>query len=692
MVLPDRNFTDAYGNSVVATLHQIQQPLAEVAERFATHFWEALNSVAQTAEVMARLGPDELSRLKLRQAQHLMMLLSPELTGPEHQAEAQRTGRVHALVGVDVLWLIEAFSLYQQDIHQLLPELVPESAQRELLMRVINRRILLDLEGQVASYRQIDVATSAALSHLEQLVMKATNLPDLVRGALTALSSLEGDVSAFFARADTSGQLQIESSWGVAAERYQQAMEAGKVPKISIDPALPAGQGPGGRAWRSGEIVVSDAWALEQDRKPWRAVGAELGFRSSAAVPLVDAAGQSVALLSLYGAWPGYFSTLRIKGFLIHIQRILSHALQQHGHARVIPLREQQSYLRLLEQRQVVMLYQPIINLRDGSLAKVEALARLNGENGELITPLRFLPAFGADELLRLFEEGLRQACADCANFDRLGQDVQIAINFPAEGLTDPRYEEALFRALGEHQFAPGRLQLEMLETEDGERGDTDLRQAFFGRLRAAGIKIAQDDLGSGHSSLLRMDKYAFDEVKIDQGLVRGALRNPQRALEFMLYLTRLVHAFKTPVTVEGLENAGMIEAAVILGADRGQGYGIARPMPAADLPDWHRSYVHAVDPQNPRTALGAMAGYLLWDLQLAAITNWPNLVEEFAGTNCIVDQFITARQLQGSALDKLLRHNHALALSGPQSNIYQRTRAQVIELLKNYWLSETNP
>ena len=88
MVLPDRNFTDAYGNSVVATLHQIQQPLGEVAGRFATHFWEALNSVAQTAEVMARLGPDELSHLKLRQAQHLMMLLSPELTGPEHQAEA----------------------------------------------------------------------------------------------------------------------------------------------------------------------------------------------------------------------------------------------------------------------------------------------------------------------------------------------------------------------------------------------------------------------------------------------------------------------------------------------------------------------------------------------------------------------------------------------------------------------------
>ena len=114
--------------------------------------------------------------------------------------------------------------------------------------------------------------------------------------------------------------------------------------------------------------------------------------------------------------------------------------------------------------------------------------------------------------------------------------------------------------------------------------------------------------------------------------------------------------------------------------------------MPAAELPGSHRRYVHAVDPQNPRTALSAIAGNLLWDLQLAAITNWPNLVEEFAGTNCIVDQFIAARQLHGSALDKLLHHNHALALSWPQSNIYQRTGAQVIELLKDYWLSEANP
>ncbi len=108
------------------------------------------------------------------------------------------------------------------------------------------------------------------------------------------------------------------------------------------------------------------------------------------------------------------------------------------------------------------------------------------------------------------------------------------------------------------------------------------------------------------------MDRYPFDAVKIDQELVRGALRNPQRALEFILYLTRLAHALQTPVTVEGLENLAIIEAAAVLGADRGQGFGISPPLPARDVPEWHAATTdYAVDVRKPHpAALGAMAAY----------------------------------------------------------------------------------
>jgi len=204
------------------------------------------------------------------------------------------------------------------------------------------------------------------------------------------------------------------------------------------------------------------------------------------------------------------------------------------------------------------------------------------------------------------------------------------------------------------------------------------------------GIQIVQDDLGSGHSSLLRMDRYAFDVVKIDQGLVRSALRKPQRALEFILYLTRLAHAFKTPVTVEGLENLGMIEAAAILGADFGQGYGIAKPMPASDIITWHQGYVYSVNPKAPRTALGAMAGYMLWDLQLASTAHWSKPLEELMIENPILDQYIANNSLQGSSLDQILRDRQISNLAEPPVNLYQDSRTKVIEVLTEYWLAET--
>ena len=685
----DANNVDAYGAWIEAALEPIREPMARLSEQFAAAFCDALSSAAHTAEIIGRLSPGEFSQLQRRQAQHLIALLDPALTGPEHIAQAEHVGRAHALVGVDILWVIEAFSLYQQHIHQLLGPLLPAAEQREHVMRVVSRRILLDLAGQVSSLRRVEVETALALSQIDQHVLGAANLADLIRGVLAAIGGLDGDVCGFFARADANGQLQIEASFGVAADRYHQAMEAGLIPKISIDPEAPAGQGPGGRAWRSGQIIATDAWALEAGPVPWRSIGLELGFRSSAAVPLLDASGRSIALLSLYSGWPGYFSTLRLSSFLQHVQLVLGHGIEQRNQASVIPLREQQGYRQLLERQRVVMAYQPIISLRDGRLIKLEALARLQGDDGELIAPQRFLPAFGRAELLQLLELGLRQACADCQELERQGLRTHIAINFPAQGLGDPRYEETLFKVLDACDLDVERLQLEVLETQDGD-SQTELRQSFVQRLRERGIRFAQDDLGSGHSSLLRMDQYAFDEVKIDQGLVRGALRKPQRALEFIVYLVRLAHAFDTAVTVEGLENLGMIEAAAILGADHGQGYGIARPMPAAQVMAWQRSYRYPVDPQTPRTALGAMAGYLLWDMHMAALADRPALADPVQGARNIVEQFVAANQLADSPLGRVLAARVAPSLRGAEADAFNPvTRLAVIEQLTECWLDE---
>ena len=108
-------------------LRQVEEPVAKLATQFTAHFYDALSSAAQTAKVLGRLSPTELSSLQLRQAQHLIMLLAPDLTAPSHHVEAEHAGKAHALVGVDILWLIEAYSLYQHELHQLISPLVQEA-------------------------------------------------------------------------------------------------------------------------------------------------------------------------------------------------------------------------------------------------------------------------------------------------------------------------------------------------------------------------------------------------------------------------------------------------------------------------------------------------------------------------------------------------------------------------------------
>lgn len=683
----DESFNDTYGEAAGRILRPLQKRIAQLAMVVSNDFYDELAGRGETAKILNLLTEDGFSHLKKTQARHIVMLLDPDLTQEVHRAASERVGVVHAMVGLDTLWLVEAYALYQNEIHKMLRNEASEAESREKFMQILSERILLDQVGQLTGYRQFDMRVALAFSRIDQCFMSASNLPDLERGILEIICGLDGGMSGFIARADAEGQLQIEESHGALAEKYQIAMEAGDIPRISIDPDQVSGMGPGGRAWRSGEIIASDAWRLDSDTEPWRKVGLKLGFRSSVAVPLFDDHGQSIAELSLYSSYPGYFSTTRIHGFLRHVQQVLSAGLQRLAYAPAIPISRQRTYRRMLEEKRVVMHYQPIINLKDGNLVKLEALARLHREDGELIYPQRFLQSLGQDELLQLFILGLEQACADCHHFEAQGLGLQIAINFPPDGFDDPRYEKALFQVLDGSELPKSRMQLEVLESKDS--GGTGPHRDFIQRIRDTGIRVAQDDLGSGHSSLLRLDQYPFDEVKIDQGLVRSALRNPERALAFILYLTRLAHAFHISVTVEGLQNTGMLEAAAILGADLGQGFGIAKPMPASEVVDWHLNYRYSIQHNNPSTALGAMAGYLLWDLQLATISEHPDSIENFVGAKAMVDEFISSNNLQGSQLDKLLKYSHEMAfVRNDRDEWTSAVRSQVLEELTRYWLA----
>lgn len=680
----EEHLARAYGAEAADALRSVQSLLGDVFELHSAQLGEHYRMASAQDAVLSQLGDDERRSFGERDVRHVFLLPSPALTQEEHEAAAIDIGLEHALVGANTLWRIEVFNGLQEAAVRAISEGVADPARKARAARAISSRIFLEMQYRISCFRRVDDSIFSAMARMDEVAIKATNLPDLVHGVLSAIASVEGDVCGLFGRSDAHGVLQIEASIGRRAEVYHETLMGSSAPGISLRAKDGAEPTPVQRAWSTGSIAIVPSWAADASVGPWKEFGRTIGFRSAVAIPLLDRSGQSIAMFNLYSPWPGYFSSRRIGYFLSHAQKILSHGFQQHPQPRVVALAEQRRYLDLLQRGRVRMLFQPVVSLRDGRVAKFEALARLAGEDGTLVPPGAFLSTFGEEELLGLFEQGLQQALQMRAQFDAQALPIHLGLNFPPEGFINPRYEEILFATLAASGVDPRWLVLEILE--HGDLGASDARvRDFLTRLRDVGIRIAQDDLGSGHSSLLRLEQFAFDAVKIDQGLVRGAMAEPQHALEFILYLTRLSHARGLPVTVEGLETSGLVEAATLLGADYGQGYAIARPMPAAEVVPWARGYRHATTP-SVATALGAMAGHILWDVEFNAIARWPQLREPFLALPCHLDSFIEYNQLCGGPLDRAWSQNRAIALGGAHTALYRQSRRKVLELLRKHW------
>lgn len=684
------DFASSYSEQIDQLLIRSLPPdLNEEIRDFVESFYARLTDGAESAAILARLTPADLDQLKGEQVKHLKSLFAPGATPEGQYQKAMKVGWVHEMVGVSLPMLMQTYHLYYGKIEQILQSGVPDIEQRERLRTALHQRLQLDSEAQIASHAQFDAKIGALLASLDDAIQKAGNLADMLRFSLQALGEFDGICACLFSRPDAHGAMQIEVEGGREGRHYAEALRSQRVPLFETQATTDAGKGPAGRAWRSGQIQINDSFRQEGSLHPWRAEAEARGFRSSAAVPLLDESGQTFAILSLYSDWPGFFSAVTRAAMLRHVQQAMTHGVLHCAQTTVISGDLSRTYRKLLDDGEVEMLYQPVIDLRTGKLESVEALARLRAPDGKLVAPASFLPAFGNAGLLRLFQLGLDQICRDSRKWrdEAPFLELPIALNLPPDGLTQDAYRDSVFETLSRWGLPASLLTLEMLENKESlDVGNRDARIAEF---QQAGVRIAQDDLGSGHSSLLRMDRVACDRIKIDQGLVRGALKRPVRALEFIYHLTLLAQGFGSPVTVEGLEDRGLIEAASILGADYGQGYGIARPMSTEDLVSWSGSWSFPIDPEQPRTALGALAGYLLWDHRLGTLSDWPEIAATFIKEPWLVHRYLASTGNSDAELSMMVERTQIVALHGHQSPRYAQMRKELIERLAEVWLAE---
>ncbi|MFP3464648.1 EAL domain-containing protein [Leifsonia sp. SIMBA_070] len=233
-----------------------------------------------------------------------------------------------------------------------------------------------------------------------------------------------------------------------------------------------------------------------------------------------------------------------------------------------------------LAQRHVVAAYQPQIDVLDGSMVGVEALARWTHPDRGAISPEVFVDIAQKAGLLPLLTARI---IADVTADYIAGSAIDIAVNVSATQLEDPSLYDMFEGAFATGRCDPATLIVEVTESESiahPERVAGPLEA-----LAAAGVTISVDDFGTGHSSFARVEALHATELKLDKSLVQA----DGRVHEVAQIITE-AHQRGLRVVGEGVERRDQLDRLAAAGCDRAQGYWIAKPQPAKDLISWYRN------------------------------------------------------------------------------------------------------
>ncbi len=224
--------------------------------------------------------------------------------------------------------------------------------------------------------------------------------------------------------------------------------------------------------------------------------------------------------------------------------------------------------------------------MRTGAVIGAEALIRWHHPERGLLAPAAFLPfTEGQPICVELGDWVIATALAQLAQWRGQGLHMPISVNIAAHHLLQNNFVPRLRQHLAAHPEVPASsLELEVLETsalEDMPRV-TEIMQDCL----SLGVKFALDDFGTGYSSLTYLKRLPADLLKIDQSFVRAMLDDPED-LAIVNGVMGLASAFRRNVIAEGVETEAHGELLLLIGCEQGQGYGIAKPMPAEEVPGW---------------------------------------------------------------------------------------------------------
>jgi len=242
-----------------------------------------------------------------------------------------------------------------------------------------------------------------------------------------------------------------------------------------------------------------------------------------------------------------------------------------------------------IEREELRLFVQPKVDMREGRVSGAEVLVRWQHPEHGLLGPGEFIDLAEQTGLIKpLTEWVLGRTLAQLKAWQPEGPRLPLAVNISARNLRDEDLLPTVLRLHQQWGIAPGALELEI--TESTVMDDASFALGILHGLREAGIPLYVDDFGTGYSSLAYLQRLPVDYIKIDQSFVFD-MTVSQHSATIVRSTIDLVHDLGRRAVAEGIESHEHWRRLLGMGCDVGQGYFIARPMPAEQFPAWLKDY-----------------------------------------------------------------------------------------------------
>jgi sensor c-di-GMP phosphodiesterase-like protein len=252
----------------------------------------------------------------------------------------------------------------------------------------------------------------------------------------------------------------------------------------------------------------------------------------------------------------------------------------------------QVQFREAIENGEIVPFFQPTIDIKSGKLVGAEVLARWRKPDGTMVSPANFIPLAERSGLIYPMTRALmRRACFEIGSVHVNRPELNVAFNLYAGHFANDSIIDELKLIFSNSQIALSQIVLEVTEREP--LPDLDLARDIIGRLQKLGIRVAIDDVGTGHGGLSYLMKLGVDTIKIDKLFIDAISteRHSQTIIETLLELARTMNM---EVIAEGVESFDQVEYLRRKGVHQAQGYVFAPPLPAS-------SYIALVEAMDAR-------------------------------------------------------------------------------------------